>query len=69
LRIEESEDSLRRIGFRVLRVRDHGPKARVEVGRDELEHALRARPEIERLLAARGFETVELSAYVAPAQR
>jgi uncharacterized protein len=38
--IEKSEDSLRDLGFRELRVRHHGDLARVEIGRSELERAL-----------------------------
>jgi uncharacterized protein len=38
--IEKSEDSLRALGFRELRVRHHGELARVEIARSELERAL-----------------------------
>lgn len=34
-RIERAEEILRNVGFGVLRVRDHGEIARIEVGRDE----------------------------------
>ena len=34
--IEQAEDALRELGFRVLRVRHHGELARIEIGRDEL---------------------------------
>ena len=38
--IEKSEESLRELGFRELRVRHHGELARVEIARNELERAL-----------------------------
>jgi uncharacterized protein len=38
--VEQGEDSLRRLGFRELRVRHHGELARVEIARTELAHAL-----------------------------
>jgi uncharacterized protein len=38
--IEKSEDSLRALGFRELRVRHHGELARVEIARSEFERAL-----------------------------
>jgi uncharacterized protein len=38
--VERSEDSLRQLGFRELRVRHHGDLARVEIARPELARAL-----------------------------
>ncbi|MGP8253415.1 MAG: ATP-dependent sacrificial sulfur transferase LarE [Terracidiphilus sp.] len=38
--IEKSEESLRALGFRELRVRHHGELARVEIARSELQRAL-----------------------------
>lgn len=38
--IEKSEESLRELGFRELRVRHHGELARVEIARGEFERAL-----------------------------
>jgi pyridinium-3,5-biscarboxylic acid mononucleotide sulfurtransferase len=38
--IERAEQALRRLGFRVCRVRHHDELARVEIGRDELTRAL-----------------------------
>ncbi len=38
--VERSEESLRQLGFRQLRVRHHGELARVEIARDELPRAL-----------------------------
>ena len=58
--IERAEAALRSLGFRVCRVRHHEAAARVEVGADELERALR--PEvtaaIHRELRALGYEHV-----------
>jgi uncharacterized protein len=38
--VERSEESLRQLGFRELRVRHHGELARVEIAREELRRAL-----------------------------
>jgi uncharacterized protein len=38
--IERAEDALRAMGFRICRVRHHDRLARVEVGRDEVAHAM-----------------------------
>ncbi|HUH63871.1 MAG TPA: ATP-dependent sacrificial sulfur transferase LarE [Terracidiphilus sp.] len=38
--VEQAEESLRRLGFRELRVRHHGELARVEIARTELPRAL-----------------------------
>jgi pyridinium-3,5-biscarboxylic acid mononucleotide sulfurtransferase len=38
--IEQAEEAVRAIGFRVLRVRHHGELARVEIGRDEMARAV-----------------------------
>lgn len=69
MRIEQSEEALHALGLSVLRVRDHGRLARVEVGRSELESATALSAEIERVLAQQGFETFELSVYLSPAER
>jgi len=45
-RIEAVEDILGRMGFRMLRVRDHGKLARIEVGADEI--ALASSPDMRR---------------------
>ena len=39
-RIEQAEEAVRALGFRVLRVRHHGEVARLELGRDEMARAL-----------------------------
>jgi uncharacterized protein len=60
--IERAEQALRRLGFRVCRVRHHDELARVEIGREELTRALE--PEmsaaIVRELKAAGYRYVTL---------
>ena len=58
--IERAEAALRALGFRVCRVRHHDAAARVEVGSDELERALRpdVAAAIDRELRALGYEQV-----------
>jgi uncharacterized protein len=60
--IEQAEDAIRALGFRVLRVRHHGEVARVELGREEMRRAIE--PEIaaaiDRALRALGFRYVTL---------
>ncbi|MDG1983618.1 MAG: ATP-dependent sacrificial sulfur transferase LarE [Planctomycetota bacterium] len=62
-RVEQAEAALRSLGIRVLRVRHHGAHARVEVGADEFEAWAWRVPEIERQLAASGFQSHELAVY------
>jgi uncharacterized protein len=72
-RIETAEEVLRRAGFSVVRVRDHGEIARIELGRADLE----AHDCIERLrscvasLKALGYEfvTLDLEGYVPAGRR
>jgi uncharacterized protein len=65
--IERSEDAVRALGFRVLRVRHHGDVARIELGRDEMARALE--PEmaaaIDTALRRLGFRyiTIDLKGY------
>ena len=65
--IEQSEQVLRAMGFRVLRVRHHGEVARIELGRDELVRAIEPAiaDEIDRKLRALGFKfvTIDLKGY------
>ena len=68
-RVERAEDALHELGLRVLRVRDHGTRARLEVGRDELERARALAGALERSLLGAGFEDWELGVYVPPAER
>lgn len=62
-RIEAAEESLRDLGFAVLRVRDHGERARLEVAAGELERARSLEQELRARLGAQGFVLLELAAY------
>ncbi len=66
LRVERAEESVRALGFRVLRVRDHGSRARVEVGAGELTLARALERELAAGLAPHGFAELELAAYRDP---
>jgi uncharacterized protein len=61
--IEQAEAILRRLGFRICRVRHHGdadPMARLEIGRDEMARALEpgVADAIDRQLRALGYRHV-----------
>jgi uncharacterized protein len=60
--IEQAEAAVRRLGFRVCRVRHHDRMARLEIGQDELARALEpaAREAIERELRAVGYHDVTI---------
>ena len=60
--VEAGEEALRGLGFRQVRVRHHGPLARVEVDPDELERALdpRMARRIRDALKGLGFRWVAL---------
>ncbi|MFT5291706.1 MAG: hypothetical protein ACI8QS_000337 [Planctomycetota bacterium] len=68
-RIELAEEGLRSLGLSILRVRDHGEQARVEVGQNELEFARGKRPQIEAKLRSAGFASLELATYIPVAER
>jgi len=61
-RIERAEDLLRELGFRALRVRDHGETARIEVPPDEIERlaAEPVRSRVSEELRALGYTWVSL---------
>src|SRR5438093_2916188 len=65
--IEDAEDVLRDLGFRVCRVRHHDTLARLEIGRDELARALEPglRERIVEELRAIGYQhvTIDLQGY------
>jgi uncharacterized protein len=65
--IEQAEESLRSLGFRVLRVRHHGELARIEIGREELPRLFEdgRADRAEAALRALGFQyvTVDLRGY------
>lgn len=68
-RVEAAERALRSLGLSVLRVRDHGARARVEVGRAELERARSIEAHIRTAVLAAGFGGYELGTYLSPAER
>jgi len=70
-RVEAAEESLRALlpDHVTLRVRDHGARARVEVGSEALASAEALRARIEGRLVGLGWQEVELAAYVAPSDR
>lgn len=68
-RVERAEAALSELGLRVLRVRDHGELARVEVGAGELARARELSESLGLRLAAAGFAQWELAPYVEPALR
>ena len=59
-RVDRAEESLRALGFEVLRVRDHGDLARVEVPKDEIDKAARLADSITAALRELGFKFVTL---------
>jgi uncharacterized protein len=61
-RIDRSELALKRLGYRVLRVRHYGTTGRVELGVDELPRALTrsGRAEIVAAVTAAGYTNVEI---------
>jgi uncharacterized protein len=58
--VEQAEDALRALGFRVCRVRHHDTLARLELGRDEIARALDegVRDQILSALRAVGYRQV-----------
>ncbi|HXF98574.1 MAG TPA: ATP-dependent sacrificial sulfur transferase LarE [Gaiellaceae bacterium] len=62
-RIDRAELALKRLGYRVLRVRHLGELGRVELGADELPRALTpaGREEVARAVLAAGYAAVEIS--------
>lgn len=62
-RIDGAELALKRLGYRILRVRHFGELGRVELGGDELPRALTpaGREEVTAAVASAGYSTVEIS--------
>jgi uncharacterized protein len=60
--VEKAEESMRQLGFRELRVRDHGELARVEIARNELPRALSMEmlDAITRALKLAGYQYVTI---------
>jgi len=59
-RIAKGEKFMRSLGFRVVRVRDHGDLARVEVGKNKLQRARKLEGKIRAALKKFGYVRVEL---------
>jgi uncharacterized protein len=59
-RVELAEEAVRALGFEVLRVRDHGDIARLEVPESEIVRAAGLRQDIAAQLRALGFRYVTL---------
>jgi len=61
-RVEKAEDFLRSLGFREIRVRDHGSIARIEVGEKEFRSLLipQKRKIISEALRSLGYEFISL---------
>jgi pyridinium-3,5-biscarboxylic acid mononucleotide sulfurtransferase len=58
--VEQAEDYLKAQGFSQVRVRAHGPIARIEVSKGEMEMALNSGDEIAKELKRMGFQYVTL---------
>lgn len=59
--VEQSERVLHRLGFREVRVRHHGPLARIEVPPGDILRLSRVLPEVASRLAALGFREVRVA--------
>lgn len=59
-RIDDAEEAVRSLGFEILRVRDHGDLARVEVPAEDFPRAAALRGEINGRLMDLGFRFVTL---------
>jgi uncharacterized protein len=59
-RIAKGEEFMRSLGFRIVRVRDHGDFARVEVGKNELPKARKLEGKIITALKKLGYARAEL---------
>ncbi|HYI46577.1 MAG TPA: ATP-dependent sacrificial sulfur transferase LarE [Actinomycetota bacterium] len=59
-RVDRAETFIRSLGFSVVRVRDHGSAARVEVGRDEVPRALTLEERIGDELRSMGYSSVSV---------
>jgi len=62
-RIDRAELALKRLGYRILRVRHFGELGRVELGGDELARALTpaGRSEVATAVLSAGYSSVEIS--------
>lgn len=62
-RIEAAEEAVSEFAFALLRVRDHGDRARIEVAAGELQRARALAPELRARLEPLGFRELDLAAY------
>lgn len=64
-RVEQAELMVRGLGFRVFRVRDHFPLARVEIALDEISWAIIMREDLVAVLREAGYSyaTLDLGGY------
>ncbi len=62
-KVERAEAALKDLGLSVLRVRDLGSSARVELGQGDFERGLELGPELGRRLALAGFVSHEIARY------
>ena len=58
--VARAESGIRRLGFRDLRVRHYGDTARIELGVNELSHAIERRAELVAAVKAAGYRYVTL---------
>jgi len=68
-RVERAEERLKALGWRQLRVRDHGDRARVEIGAEEFDAAESSFDRARAELAAEGFRELEFARYTPPSLR
>jgi uncharacterized protein len=59
-RIAKAESFMHSLGFRIVRVRDHGDLARIEVAKSELEKAFMLKNDVEKNLKRLGYRFVTL---------
>jgi len=59
--VDHAEQALKRLGYRVLRVRHYGELARIELAEDELPRALAEREAVVAAVAAAGYDRAEIS--------
>jgi uncharacterized protein len=58
--VERAEEAVRRLGFRVFRVRHYGESARVEVAAAEMDAAVRERERLHEVVRDAGYRVVTL---------
>ncbi|KXA94992.1 hypothetical protein AKJ65_02820 [candidate division MSBL1 archaeon SCGC-AAA259E19] len=59
-RVRDAEEYLRSLGFRIVRVRDHGNIARLEVAQERIPDLLERRKEVAKNLKDLGYDYVSL---------